>query len=143
MKTISLVLILLLNFSCTKKAPVYTVSEIDDLMMEVEIVPWPMAPMMEPGQAQENPDQKVVIGSRRFVNESNYGEGLHPEISARQYRVGGLIFLLVPYVSEEYARAAATRFNQYYARNWLIDDVMGEPGLEELVKMRLSAKKPE
>jgi hypothetical protein len=143
LRIITLFLFIFLFSNCTKQSPVYTVTQIDELMADVEIVPWPMAPMMEPGEAEANPEQKLLIGSRRFVNESTYGEGLHPEISARQYKAGGLVFLLVPYQTQEYARAAAQRYNQWYARNWLIDDVMGEPGLEDLVESRLNAIKTE
>ena len=44
-----------------------------------------------------------------------------------------LAFFAVEFETEDQARAEALRLNQYYARNWLLDRVEGEPVLEDYV----------
>jgi hypothetical protein len=45
-------------------------------------------------------------------------------------------------MTEAQAISAAKKFRGYYARNWLFDDVTGEPVLEKFVTEKLEAKKP-
>lgn len=48
-----------------------------------------------------------------------------------------LSFLIVEFESAELAKAEAVRLKQYYYKNWLIDEVRGEPSLEELITNKL------
>ena len=49
---------------------------------------------------------------------------------------------MVHFDSEEHARQAAFAIDQFYIRNWVFDDVAGEPVLEDFVKKAFNAKRP-
>jgi hypothetical protein len=62
--------------------------------------------------------------------------------SARMARVLDMEVIFVEFDSEEDARLDAIRLKGLYTRNWLLDDVGGEPVLERFFKKYLKAKKP-
>ena len=70
---------------------------------------------------------------------NNYSEGC---ISAHIVRVRELDLIAVEFTSEAYAILAAKKYRGYYLRNWMLDDVAGEPILEKFVTEKLEAKKP-
>lgn len=72
------------------------------------------------------------------VSCSEYSEGC---MSAHIVRVKKLEFIAVEFMSEKDAIYAAKKFRGYYVRNWFLDDVAGEPLLEEFAG-KLEAKKP-
>lgn len=73
------------------------------------------------------------------VNCSDYPEGC---LSAHVVRVKNLDMIAVEFMSEDEAKLAAKKVRGYYVRNWLLDDVTGEPVLERFVTEGLEAKKP-
>ncbi len=73
------------------------------------------------------------------VTCEEYGEGC---LGVHIVGVQGLEMLAVEYMSEAQALAGAKKFRGYYSKNWLFDDVTGEPALEKFVVQGLEAKKP-
>lgn len=63
-------------------------------------------------------------------------------ISAHIVQVNKLDFIAVEFNTEAEAVYAAKKVRGYYVRNWLLDDVTGEPWLEKFVSKSLEAKKP-
>ena len=83
-----------------------------------------------------------------FILPRTMTEGVHcgdyPEgcISAHTVQVQKLDFIGVEFMTEEQAKFAAKKVRGYYVRNWMLDDVTGEPMLEKFVQESLEAKKP-
>jgi len=73
------------------------------------------------------------------VSCSDYPPGCH---SAHIVEVQNLELIAVEFNTEDQAKFAAKKVRGYYARNWLLDDVKGEPTLERFVTESLEAKKP-
>lgn len=73
------------------------------------------------------------------VSCSDYSDGC---LSAHIVRVKNLDMIAVEFMTEKDAMFAAKKFRGYYTRNWLWDDVTGEPLLEKFVTEHLEAKKP-
>lgn len=73
------------------------------------------------------------------VNCKDYAEGC---LSAHMVQVQKLDFIAVEFMTEEQAKYAAKKVRGYYVRNWILDDVTGEPVLERFVESALEAKKP-
>lgn len=73
------------------------------------------------------------------VSCSDYTEGC---LSAHIVRVQKLDLIAVEFQTEAQAQFAAKKVRGYYVRNWLMDDVTGEPILEKFVTEKLEAKKP-
>lgn len=73
------------------------------------------------------------------VSCTAYSEGC---LSAHIVQVRKLDLIAVEFMSEDQAKYAAKKFRGYYLRNWLLDDVVGEPELERFVEQSLEAKKP-
>ena len=73
------------------------------------------------------------------INCADYGEGC---IAGHTVKVKELELIVVEFMTEAQAISAAKKFRGYYARNWLFDDVTGEPVLEKFVTEKLEAKKP-
>lgn len=73
------------------------------------------------------------------VSCTDYPEGC---TSAHIVRVKQLDLIAVEFQSEAQAIFAAKKVRGYYLRNWLLDDVRGEPLLEEFAVGKLKAKKP-
>lgn len=72
------------------------------------------------------------------VQCGEYGEGC---LSGHRVLVMGLELIAVEFANEQQSMNAAKRFRGYYTRNWLLDDVSGEPILERFVQEQLGAKK--
>ncbi len=73
------------------------------------------------------------------VQCSAYSEGC---MSAHTVQIQKLDFIAVEFMTEEQAILAAKKVRGYFVRNWLLDDVTGEPKLETFVVESLKAKKP-
>lgn len=88
-------------------------------------------------------DSTVAITLPKNMNEgvtcSEYGASC---LSAHIVNVKGLEMIAVEFLNEEEAKHAAKKFRGYYSRNWLFDDVTGEPSLERFVTTALEGKKP-
>ncbi len=75
------------------------------------------------------------------INCGMYPEGCIP-MSPKRFKIRLVEMIVVQYRSEAQACAAAKKLDQYYVRNWLLDDVKGEPVLEDFVKKVYSASNP-
>jgi hypothetical protein len=73
------------------------------------------------------------------VSCSDYSAGC---MSAHIVRVKKLDFIMVEFKTKDQAIYAAKKFRGYYSNNWMLDDVTGEPLLENFVIKYLEAKKP-
>jgi hypothetical protein len=63
-------------------------------------------------------------------------------ISGRYAKLRKVKIIVVEFDSKENARKAAIEVDQYYAHNWLFDDVTDEPVLESFVEEAYNAKRP-
>ena len=88
-------------------------------------------------------EPSVTIILPRSINDgiscSNYTEGC---MSGHTVKVKNLEMIAVEFGTEAEAKYAAKKIRGYYARNWVFDDVTGEPILEEFVSRVLDAKRP-
>lgn len=73
------------------------------------------------------------------VTCADYSDGC---MSAHIVKVRGLEMIAVEFMTEEEAKLAAKKIRALYSRNWIFDDVTGEPLLEEFFTKYLDAKKP-
>lgn len=71
-------------------------------------------------------------------NCGDYAEGC---LATHMVQVRNLDLIAVEFMSEEQAIFAAKKVNGYFVRNWVLDDVTGEPTLERFAKS-IEAKKP-
>jgi hypothetical protein len=71
------------------------------------------------------------------VKCKNYGEGCK---GGYRSSILELEMTYVEFESPEQAKVAAQKIDQYYSRNWVFDDVKGEPDLERFVKKVYKAK---
>lgn len=62
--------------------------------------------------------------------------------SGKRIKVRLVELIVLQYESKRDACLAALGIEQWYARNWIFDDVSNEPVLEDFVKKVFSAKKP-
>lgn len=62
--------------------------------------------------------------------------------SGKRVKVRLVELLLIQYETAQQACEAALQVGQWYARNWLLDDVSNEPVLVDFVTKYLEAKKP-
>jgi hypothetical protein len=91
---------------------------------------------------------KTADATTTFILPRSMEEGIHCTdytegcLSAHIVQVQKLNFIGVEFLTEEQAKFAAKKFRGYYSRNWLFDDVTGEPTLEKFVVKSLEAKKP-
>ncbi len=63
-------------------------------------------------------------------------------VAAHIVKIKNIDLIAVEFLTEADAIYAAKKFRGYYLRNWLLDDVNGEPVLEKFVTEKLEAKKP-
>ncbi len=88
-------------------------------------------------------DPSVELILPRSINDgiscSAYTDGC---MSGHTVKVRNLELIAVEFGTEEQARYAAKKIRGYYTKNWVFDDVTGEPILEEFVSRVLDAKKP-
>lgn len=80
--------------------------------------------------------------ARRVLCQQYRAEGC-VEGSGKRIRVRLVEILVVQYEKQQQACLAALAINQWYARNWLFDDVTNEPVLIDFVKNVFRAKKPQ
>jgi len=117
-----------LSFACTKKEPVYTISEMFKMAKE----------------ADASFEEVFIPDTQNFrhlrVICDNYGEGCKG--NGKRFKVKGVDILVIEFESESTARAEAQRINQWHARNWLFDDVTNEPILESYVTRAFKAVNP-
>ena len=88
-------------------------------------------------------DASVELVLPKSINDgiscSNYTDGC---MSGHTVKVRNLELIAVEFGSEEQAKYAAKKIRGFYAKNWVFDDVTGEPILEDFVSRVLDAKKP-
>lgn len=79
-----------------------------------------------------DPKMELVIPENinAGVQCSDYGEGC---VGGVTIKIFGLELIAVEYKSEQEALAYAAKIDQFYFKNWLFDDVTGEPKLEKFV----------
>lgn len=80
--------------------------------------------------------------AKRVLCESYRAEGC-VEGSGKRIKVRLVEILVLQYERPVQACLAALEIHQWYARNWLFDDVTNEPVLIDFVKEVFEAKKPE
>ena len=73
------------------------------------------------------------------ISCTDYTQGC---IGGHTVKVKGLNFIAVEFDNTKNAKKAAKKIKGYYTRNWVLDDVAGEPILERFVVEHLEAKKP-
>lgn len=83
-----------------------------------------------------------ITDPSRSIKCHTYPEGCIPN-SPKRFKVRLVELIVIQYKSEALACAAAKKLGQYYTRNWLFDDVKGEPVLESFVKQVYDAKSPD
>lgn len=97
--------------------------------------------MFKMGKESEEKFDLVLGGDLRehLKNDPchNYGEGC---VATIMVTVRGLNIIFVEFNNSKNALLEAKRINQYYVKNWVIDDVKGEPGLEKFVEKAFGAK---
>ncbi|MBY0518199.1 MAG: hypothetical protein K2P81_14920 [Bacteriovoracaceae bacterium] len=113
---------LILLASCAKKEPTYSKEDM------LQMVPF------------EGPD-KIEIVLAKTINDaipcSDYGEGC---VSAHRFKARGLNLIAVEFETPSHAEYAAKKIYGWTTRNWLLDDVDGEPELERWAVKYLNAK---
>lgn len=62
--------------------------------------------------------------------------------SGKRIKISKVEMLTIQYESVEQARLAAFTIDQWYAGNWVFDDVTNEPVLESFVQKVFQAKRP-
>lgn len=109
--------------SCTKKERNYDLLEISALVR------------------RGDPDMKTVLGKdmNAGISCSDYGPGC---LSARRMMVRKVDMGVIEFENSEQARIVAKKIDQYYLGNWVFDDVIGEPVLEDLALNTLKARRP-
>ena len=70
----------------------------------------------------------------------DYGEGCREGTGRRLMVRKGVELVVISFESEAYAKAEARRLDQYYARNWLFDDVSHEPILIDFIERVYDAR---
>lgn len=96
--------------------------------------------LLAKAQAGEPSVQLILPKSiNEGISCANYTEGC---VSGHTVKVKGLDLIAVEFQTQEQAKYGAKKIRGYYARNWVFDDVTGEPILEEFVSRVLDAKKP-
>lgn len=96
--------------------------------------------LLSKAQAGESSVQYILPKSiNEGISCSNYSEGC---LSGHTVKVKNLEMIAVEFQNEEQAKYGAKKIRGFYSRNWVFDDVAGEPLLEEFVLRVLDAKKP-
>lgn len=88
-------------------------------------------------------DSTVTVILPKSISEGvtcdDYAQGC---LSAHIVRVQNLDMIAVEFGTEAEAIYGAKKIKGYQLRNWVFDDVVGEPVLEKFVETGLKAKKP-
>lgn len=112
---------LFVSCSCSEKKPIWTKEQMLGFAREAD------------------PNMKIKIGdlSKTLVDCRDY-----TPVCRTGYRVviKNLMFNALEYNKPEDALVAAKRIRGYYSRNWVFDEVRGEPVLERIIKNNLKGK---
>jgi len=122
-----LCLFIFVSCSCSKEEPKFTQTDIIDLGRKIE-------PLLEEVQF----DLNNTSDPRRVVC-SKYGPGCVPT-TGKRLKIRMVELIVIEFENEEAAKLEAARTNQWYARNWLFDDVTNEPVLIDFVKKAYGAQ---
>lgn len=114
-------LILLFLFSCTSDAPTYSRDEFLDMARKGD----PNLTLVAPKSISH-----AVIQCSDYTPRCRYGV----KVVVKNLEMGVLF-----YEKPADALKAAKRIKGYISRNWVLDDVRGEPVLERFVKKYLNA----
>lgn len=91
----------------------------------------------------QSKDSTVTLILPKSISEgvscNDYPEGC---VSAHTVKVQHLDMIAVEFMNEKQAIFAAKKIRGYQLRNWIFDDVVGEPTLVKFVEKDLEAKKP-
>ena len=98
-----------------------------------------MAQKEEPNIELILPDDFMTSGINSGVQCKNYGTGC---VKGKKAKIRKVVITVVEFDTAENARTSAKIIDQYYSRNWVFDDVTGEPVLESFVKKVFNAKRP-
>ena len=105
---------------------------------------WSAADLWLMGIAEEKSLEQVPIPQheehRRIVCK-NYGPGCVAG-SGKRIKFKGVEFIVLMFQSTKQAKAEAYRLNQFYSRNWLFDEVTGEPIVESFLRRVYDVKNP-
>lgn len=126
MKLIILIGVLVFS-SCSKKEEVYTPQDMFFMAYNFD-----------------NSIEEVRIGvseSSRSLKCEDFPTGCI-EGSPKRFKIRLVEMIVAQYFTKKNACLAALQLNQYYTRNWLFDDVRGEPVLESFVNTVYQAKNP-
>lgn len=119
-----ILLMMILTISCSKKNDIYARQE-----------------MLKLAKAKDETATLVLAGSLEEALSSDnckeYGPGCLVAIKAK---ILDLEVIFVEFEKASQARVEALRIDQMSARNWVIDDVKGEPPLEAFMSEVYGAK---
>lgn len=123
MKWILFMALIFSVLGCSEKK-VYTQKELWYMAIEVD-------PDIElVGIANHEEDRRILC--------KNYGPGC-VKGTGRRIKVKKVEIIAISFKTMDQARTEALRIGQYYARNWVFDDVKGEPLQEAFVKKAFKA----
>lgn len=122
MKKIFLIPFIFVLASCSKDEPTYTPLQLYDIAMKCD----------------KSIEQLRLNDLNRPVC-AKYPEGCVQEFVFR-YKIRLVEMAVLMYRTPELAQKAAKELNQFYVRNWLFDEVKGEPVLEDYVTKCFGAK---
>lgn len=129
-KHISIIFISLITLSLTScsEEKIYTPLEMFDMAYKFD-----------------NTIEEVRIGVKekdRQIDCSDYPEEGCLKGSPKRFKIRLVEMIVVQYMTTLDACRAAAKIGQWHARNWLFDDVTGEPVLEDFVKQVYKANRP-
>lgn len=118
---IFLLAFILVSCSCSEDSPTWDKDEMLDFAREAD------------------PDMKIKIGdlSKTLVDCRDY---IPRCLIGYRVVLKGLEFNALTYKDQKLAIKAAKRIRGYYSRNWVFDEVRGEPVLERIVIKYLKGK---
>lgn len=89
----------------------------------------------------EDPNTEVILPEdmTKGIKCSDYGPGCQ---SGRILRIRNVDIVLLEFNNKTSARNEALRIDQYYVKNWVFDDVTGEPVVEHFIRKVYNASRP-
>lgn len=119
-------LVILTGCSCSKEEKTYSPTEMWFIAQKADpsII---LVPITDPEKrilCENYPTDGCVIGSGKRI------------------LVSKVELISIQYETAQQARAAAFKLDQWYAGNWMFDDVTNEPVLESFVQKVFDAKRP-
>ncbi len=123
MRIITLILVSLMLFSCSSDNENWSKFKLYEMAKKIE------------------PNVEIILPKdiASGIQCRDYPPGCIRGMRAKLRRV---VMIVVEYENEEAAKKAAFHINQFYAKNWVFDDVSGEPVLESFVQQAFGAKRP-